>query len=187
MSLPGLHTLHLGQTPVNMKNEGHALVDRSRAMVVGRLASIRKLDGTAVSTEERNELERYYLALSTKHQGDASVDFPRLEELIAIHGAPRKATGAHDAKIKSRLVAVTIQVMRAQRVESETRRSLLKSMLVRQLNPIAMKLTKSLAFQLFVSADGDDSHWTHLDNDARPLSFYGVESDGAVIRVQVDG
>ncbi|KAJ2830913.1 hypothetical protein GGI24_001780 [Coemansia furcata] len=162
-----VRTLYLGYTPLGDSNS-------SRAMAIGRLANITKLDGTLISAEERTEMERYYLILSLQGEG-----FPRLQELIAKHGAPRKPA-VIEAKIKSRLVSVTIQVFHGH-VVSETTKSLLKSMLVRQLNPIVTRLAKSRDFQLFVNTSADDT-WVPLDSDTRSLSFYGVENDGAVIR-----
>ncbi|KAJ2024456.1 hypothetical protein IWW57_003726 [Coemansia sp. S610] len=163
--LPKLHTVYLAHTPV--VSESHT----SRAMVIGRLANIAKLDGSLVSPEERTEMERYYLVLSTQVEG-----LPRLPELIAKHGKPR-GPAAIEAKIKSRLAQVSIHVVRGSSEEVVTK-SLLKSMLVRQLHLVVARLAKTRDFQLYV-ASGD--HWTPLDCDTRELSFYGVE-DGSIIR-----
>ncbi|KAJ2246261.1 hypothetical protein GGI13_005509 [Coemansia sp. RSA 455] len=163
-TLPVLNTLYLGYTPVVSDDSV------SRALVIGRLANISKLDGTVISPEERTEMERYYLVLSM----DGS-EFPRLPELIAKHGAPRKAK-AIEAKIKSRLVSVTIQVVRGSSV-SETRKSLLKSMLVRQLKPIVMKLAGTREFQLYID---NEEQSVLLDCDTRSLDFYGLDNDKVI-------
>ncbi|KAJ2732369.1 hypothetical protein IW152_003842 [Coemansia sp. BCRC 34962] len=164
--LPKLRTLYLAHTPV--ASESHT----SHAMVIGRLANITKLDGSLVSPEERTEMERYYLVLSTQLEDE----LPRLAELIAKHGRPRRPV-AIDAKIKSRLAQVSIHVVRRSSEEEVVTKSLLKSMLVRQLHLVVARLAKSRDFQLYVTSGGQ---WTPLDCDTRELSFYGVE-DGSVI------
>ncbi|KAJ2884028.1 hypothetical protein H4R27_002374 [Coemansia aciculifera] len=167
-TLPLLRTLYLGYTPVVSAGDDSV----SRALVIGRLANISKLDGTLISAEERTEMERYYLVLSM----DDGSEFPRLPELIAKHGAPRRPAVV-EAKIKSRLVSVTIQVVRGPNVVSETAKSLLKSMLVRQLKPIVMRLAGAREFQLYVN---NDDLWVLLDCDTRSLDFYGVENDKVI-------
>ncbi|KAJ2494199.1 hypothetical protein IWW47_004759, partial [Coemansia sp. RSA 2052] len=94
------------------------------------------------------------------------------------------------AKIKTRLVNVSVQIVRRGGggggsglhdeqdedvvvVMTESRKSLLASMLVRQLRSIVMRMAKVRLndFEMYATSDGEQ--WVRLDSDARPLSFYG--------------
>ncbi|KAJ2438313.1 hypothetical protein GGF42_008337, partial [Coemansia sp. RSA 2424] len=98
------------------------------------------------------------------------------------------------ARIKTRLVNVTVQIVRrggggsgggsglhdeqeeedVMVVVAESRKSLLASMLVRQLRSIVMRMAKVRLndFEMYATSS-DGEQWVRLDSDARPLSFYG--------------
>ncbi|KAJ2745665.1 hypothetical protein GGI20_001990 [Coemansia sp. BCRC 34301] len=169
-----VQALYVAFTPLVPTNESAV----SRALVIGRLPGLSKLDGTEITFDERTEMERYYLTLSDK-------EFPRVKELTAKHGPLplRKAADAVEAKIGSRLVAVTFRIVNRDEVLGESRKSVLKSMLVRELRPIAMRLAKTRDFSMHVSNDGQ---WLSLDCDTRSLEFYGAEPNKPiVIRITV--
>ncbi|KAJ1666285.1 hypothetical protein IW140_006023 [Coemansia sp. RSA 1813] len=202
---PKLKTLYIAQTPLfdsaatrNDENEAAANVDVPRAQVLGRLANITKLDGTEVALEERVELERFYLSLCAHQVAGETRDndealekmaqlFPRTHELASKHGAPRLPK-AQESKLKSRLVTTTIEIAQGQDVESSLvqrteSKPLIRSMLVRQLRPIAMRLARTRKFKLYLCADGSRDEWVCLDTDTRELSFYGLEDGASIIRI----
>ncbi|KAJ1988459.1 hypothetical protein GGI25_005280 [Coemansia spiralis] len=207
--MPRLHTLHLFQTPLFeisthlntpqiTSEKEEANLDAPRAQVLGRLANIHKLDGTVVTAEERIEMERYYLSLCAR-QIEKDLDeatlvdvlsqsFPRIQDLVNKHGAPRLPK-LQEAKLKSRLAKVSIEVVRgsdvasAEVLQTETK-PLICTMLVRQLYPIAIRLARTRSFSLFICVDGFCDQWTCLDTSIRPLSFYGLE-DGSIIRILI--
>ncbi|KAJ2753491.1 hypothetical protein H4S06_003734, partial [Coemansia sp. BCRC 34490] len=74
--LPRLATLHLAQTPLfetasSSSPDAARTADIPRAQTVARLARITKLDGSAVSADERADLERYYLALCARQLAES--------------------------------------------------------------------------------------------------------------------
>ncbi|KAJ2769426.1 hypothetical protein IWQ57_003112, partial [Coemansia nantahalensis] len=162
-----------------------------RSQLVARLPHVATIDRSDVTTVERTELERHYLSLcatAVGAAGDALVPamaarFPRIAELVAAHGAPRVAPV--DSRLKARLAETAIEIARG--IGAEDRplavhaRPLLRSMLVRQLRALAARLAGRrgpLALYLRAGAGAD---WAPLDNDARPLSFYGLDA-GCTVR-----
>ncbi|KAJ2391658.1 hypothetical protein GGI05_002882, partial [Coemansia sp. RSA 2603] len=178
-----LRTLHMRDTTLTQGDV--------RAQVVARLPQVTKLDGSYITPEERTEMERYCLAQCAR---SVNPDLPLLEqmvkmfsrahELIEKHGMPSMPR-KNESTLKSRLAKVVIEVVEgtvdADRIRSETR-SLIPTMLVRQLRPVAVKLAKTRTFRIYLSNDSE--RWVEMDNDTRPISFYGIE-DGSVIRIVV--
>ncbi|KAI7835180.1 hypothetical protein BX661DRAFT_176256 [Kickxella alabastrina] len=198
LGVASLRTLAIVSTPLTAKDMA--------PQIIARLPQITKLDGSMITSDERTEMERYYLALCSRsttttttagaqETGSLLVDrmaaeFPRIHELVAKHGMPPPPAVERESRLKSRLASVTLMVVRSggKDVVASESRSLIRTMLVRQIRPIAVKLAKCRGFRLEVSNDKieeDHRHWVALDNDTRPLSYYGVE-DGSVIRVLVD-
>ncbi|KAJ2797926.1 hypothetical protein H4R20_005008 [Coemansia guatemalensis] len=162
-----------------------------RAQTIARLPQITKLDGSLITTAERTEMERYYLALCARSVPAGTTEdaldkqFPRFKKLVQVHGLPTSIGQRSDAlSLKSRLAATAIELvcdLEDDEPLAVLHRPLIHTMLVRQLRPIAMRLAKSRSFKLFLRPAGA-THWTHLDSDARPLSFYGLD-DQSVVRV----
>ncbi|KAJ2903836.1 hypothetical protein GGI21_004382, partial [Coemansia aciculifera] len=107
-SLPVLRTLYLANTPLDPGTGDSAV---ARALVIGRLPDLGKLDGTVITNEERTEMERYYLVMMSNSETGAVEGFPRRDELIAKHGPPptRKPLVESGGKIGARLVTVSIE------------------------------------------------------------------------------
>ncbi|KAJ2510447.1 hypothetical protein H4217_007866 [Coemansia sp. RSA 1939] len=219
--LPRLATLHLAQTPLfetaaassSSSPDAARTADVPRAQTVGRLGRITKLDGSAVSADERADLERYYLALCARQLTEsheqsppspndnptaaATVDllaqaFPRIPELVAKHGAPPRTADQPRSGLKHRLASVSFEIARGADVRSaavmrSVARRLIRSMLVRQLHPVAARLAGSRAgFAVYLCADpsADADAWVLLDPaTSRDLAFYGLEDRGSVIRI----
>ncbi|KAJ2083326.1 hypothetical protein H4R24_000886 [Coemansia sp. RSA 988] len=200
-ALSQLHTLSISHTPLTSTTTAHTLfqstptpkstTDMIRAQIIARLPQIAKLDGSLISAAERTEMERYYLALCARSVPTGTTEdtltnqFSRFKELVQVHGLP-SSIGQRSAasSLKSRLAATTIElVCNLGDVEplAVLHRPLIHTMFVRQLRPIAMRLAKSRSFDLFLKPAGA-THWSHLDSDARPLSFYGLD-DQSVVRV----
>ncbi|KAJ1720348.1 hypothetical protein LPJ53_005007 [Coemansia erecta] len=186
--IPSLRTIHIRDTPLTQEN--------ARAQIIARLPQITKLDGSIITPDERTEMERYYLAQCARSVNpdlplveQMEKVFPRVRELIAKHGMPPPPPRKQESSLKSRLAKVTIEVVRdnveldagGMRIHSEAR-SLIPSMLVRQLRPVVVRIAKARKFRIYLSNDGE--RWVELDNDTRPLSFYGI-GDGSVIRIVV--
>ncbi|KAJ2500422.1 hypothetical protein GGH96_002750 [Coemansia sp. RSA 1972] len=179
-----LHSLRIVHTPlVNSMAELAA-----RAQLIARLPSILKLDGSQISADERTDMERSYLASCAKSVQDADelVDqmaraFPRIHELVRVHGVPHVPHIVRTS-LDSRLAHATLQVTNSHDVLASTERPLIRSMLVRQLRPVAMRIARTKSFGLYISNPLHNDTWTLLDNEARSLSFYGVE-DGSIIRI----
>ncbi|KAJ2400703.1 hypothetical protein GGI23_001870 [Coemansia sp. RSA 2559] len=200
--MPRLKTLYLAQTPLfegtATQTKATVNVDIPRAQAVGRLASITKLDGTKVTPEERTELERFYLSLCARQVASNLEDtkamldqlaqmFPRIHALAAKHGAPRLQR-AQESKLKARLITTTIEIAQGPDIHSSVvlrseSKPLIRSMLVRHLRPIAMRMARSRNFTLYLCADGSGDEWVCLDADTRELSYYGLEDGAPIIRV----
>ncbi|KAJ2564446.1 hypothetical protein GGH12_001993 [Coemansia sp. RSA 1822] len=182
-----LHTLRIIHTPlVNNMRELEA-----RAQLVARLPSVQKLDGSRVSADERTDMERSYLAACAKTvETGELVDqmarvFPRIHELVRLHGVPHVPRVVRTS-LDSRLAHTTLQVTNSTHdVLTSVERPLIRSMLVRQLRPVAMRVAQTKSFCLYTSNPPHTDTWTLLDNEARSLSFYGVE-DGSIIRIVKD-
>ncbi|KAJ2132486.1 hypothetical protein IW136_005086 [Coemansia sp. RSA 678] len=181
-----LRTLRIIHTPVV---RGVAEL-AARAQLVARLPRVVKLDGSQVTADERTDMERSYLASCARSVSQTSeiVEnmarvFPRVRELVQIHGVPRVPRPVRTA-LDSRLAHTTLQVVNKDEVVSSTERPLIRTMLVRQLRPVAMRIARTKSFGLYIS-NPHTSTWTLLDNEARSLSFYGVE-DGSIIRIVKD-
>ncbi|KAJ1964605.1 hypothetical protein GGI12_001310 [Dipsacomyces acuminosporus] len=182
----------------------NASINSTRAHIIGRIGNLTKLDGTLITQEERIEMERYYLsqcanaivndksAAIKDGDGDSVLvqlmvaRYPRVEELVTKHGVPRVAK-PQENKLKSRLIKVTIEIVAdgdgvEAPAEKLAERSLIRTMQVRQLTPVIMRLGKiQQAFALYAGS-ADRRQWVKLDSDTRPLSHFGLES-GSVIRV----
>ncbi|KAJ2525062.1 hypothetical protein GGI11_000363 [Coemansia sp. RSA 2049] len=213
--LPRLATLHLAQTPLfetatSSSPDAARSADVPRAQTVGRLGRITKLDGSAVSADERADLERHYLALCARQLSvsrgsplPASKDnsarpldllaqaFPRIPELVAKHGAPH-AEDQPRSGLRHRLATVSFEIARGADVRSaavvrSVAKQLIRSMLVRQLHPVATRLARSRGgFAVYLCADpsADADAWVLLDPaTSRDLAFYGLEDRGSVIRI----
>ncbi|KAJ2659437.1 hypothetical protein IWW48_003482 [Coemansia sp. RSA 1200] len=211
--LPKLTTLCLAQTPLfetAISSAGGAKnADAPRAQTIGRLGRITKLDGSAVPADERAELERHYLALCARQlpashasppsNGNSATLlarlaqlFPRIPELVSKHGAPHIEAQGGRSGLKHRLAAVTMEIARGPDVRSaavvrSVAKQIIRSMLVRQLHPIAMRLARTRSgFAVYLCADpsGDKDAWVLLDPETtRDLAFYGLEDRGSVIRI----
>ncbi|KAJ2554111.1 hypothetical protein EV175_002700 [Coemansia sp. RSA 1933] len=196
--IPRLTTLNLAQTPLFQSNNPSSSIDCARAQVIGRLSTITKLDGAYVAPEERTELERFYLTLCARQSPKDTDDprvlldslallFPRIRELAAKHGSPR-IPRTQESRLKSRLAATTIEIAQGPDIRSATvlrteTKPLIRTMLVRQLRPIAMRLAQTRAFKMYLCADGSRDEWVCLDADTRELAFYGLEDQVSIIRI----
>ncbi|KAJ2136337.1 hypothetical protein GGH17_002001 [Coemansia sp. RSA 788] len=182
-----LHTLRIIHTPLL---SGMAEL-AARAQLVARLPRVLKLDGSVVSADERTDMERSYLASCARSVTETNelVEkmarvFPRIHELVHTHGVPHVPHPVRTA-LDSRLAHTTLQVVNKDEVLSNTERPLIRTMLVRQLRPVAMRIARTKSFGLYISNPPHTNSWTLLDNEARSLSFYGVE-DGSIIRIVKD-
>ncbi|PIA15487.1 RNI-like protein [Coemansia reversa NRRL 1564] len=190
-----LHTLSISHTPLTMPDASlqtsSPTTDTIRAQTIGRLSQITKLDGSMITAAERTEMERYYLALCARSvpadttEDALSKQFPRFRELVQVHGLPSSIGQRSDPlSLRSRLAATAIELvcdLDDPEPLAVLHRPLIHTMLVRQLRPVAMRLAKSRSFELFLRPAGT-THWSHLDSDSRPLSFYGLD-DQSVVRV----
>ncbi|KAJ2160750.1 hypothetical protein GGF46_001996 [Coemansia sp. RSA 552] len=202
---PRLQSLNLSRTLINdwssidhLRNAVTALgmvgiplvtplpVDTSRAHAIARLPKLTKLDGSLIPASERTEMERYYLVLCARslppgQPMDSLADrFPRFAELAETHGTPALPS-QNTARLKTRLATVQIEVV--SKLDDElprvsASRPLIRSMLVRQLRPLAMRLAKTRSIhQIYLKTDAD---WILLDNDSRPLSLYAPDGNAAI-------
>ncbi|KAJ2450880.1 hypothetical protein EV183_003976 [Coemansia sp. RSA 2336] len=163
--------------------------DTARSHLIAYLPNIQKLDGSVISQAERVEMERYFLLLRARDVLATSKDLEELHKcpwthsLLLKHGMPAVSQNPLTNRLETRLVQVTIQV--AQDLEQEPTalavRKLIRTMLVRQLRPIGMRLAKTRNFAMFIQPTHLDS-WLPLDVDNRELSFYGID-DNSLIRI----
>ncbi|KAJ2631683.1 hypothetical protein H4R22_001808 [Coemansia sp. RSA 1290] len=162
--------------------------DTVRSHLIAYLPNVQKLDGSLISQTERVEMERYFLLLLARDALAASKDLKGMHEcpwthrLLQKHGMPAVSQSSQSNRLEARLVQVIIQV--AQDLEKEptalVERKLIRTMLVRQLRPIGMRLAKTRSFAMFIQPTHLDS-WLPLDIDNRELSFYGID-DNSLIR-----
>ncbi|KAJ2847309.1 hypothetical protein J3B02_004198, partial [Coemansia erecta] len=170
INISSLRTLSVLDTPLTAGD--------TRYQIIARLPQITKLDGTVITEKERTEMERYYLvqcACSLDSLEKSLLDqmterFPRIRELVEKHGMPGVDSGKQENKIKARLAKVTIQVVNGGNdilgtsvVCSETR-SIIRTMLVRQLLPVIIKMAKTRVFKVYLcndcdSGDSRESSW----------------------------
>ncbi|KAJ1808011.1 hypothetical protein LPJ56_006159, partial [Coemansia sp. RSA 2599] len=189
INIPTLRTLSVLHTPLTAGDV--------RYQVIARLPQVTKLDGTVITDKERTEMERYYLVQCARSVNSSeqplleqmAEKYPRIHELVQKHGMPSADPGKQANKLKARLARVTIQVVHRDVLSTSIvcaeSRSVIKNMLVRQLLPVVIKLAKTRNFKLYLRSDPDDlqdGNWVSLDNETRPLSFYGIQ-DGSVVRV----
>ncbi|KAJ1833487.1 hypothetical protein LPJ63_002723 [Coemansia sp. RSA 2711] len=181
--LPRLRALRIGATPL----VAGLPADAARAQLIARLPRVTKLDGSAVDARHRADMERYFLALHARNPDadDVKLDCARYAQLVSVHGAPRVPPPPPAHKLDARLADVELQLAAdlSGPAAASVRRPLIRSMLVRQLRPLAMRLAKSRRFQMHLKRPQLD--WIALDSDSRPLSFYGID-DNAVIRIIPD-
>ncbi|ORY99979.1 hypothetical protein BCR43DRAFT_484660 [Syncephalastrum racemosum] len=197
-ALPSLTKLRIKRNPVfhEMNNT------QATAEIMGRIARLHMVNGTTLTSRERDDFERYYLsrcvADGTTHDAIAQ-HHPRYRELCTKHGEPDLSANSKEkssATLNDRLIEITLSLRprvdvgeltdpsQLPKATKTMARRLLGTMLVRNLRHIIRKLFNIPASQqqLYLLQHSETRHvLMDITDDLRDLRFYGIASGDEVI------
>ncbi|KAL0212795.1 hypothetical protein RCL1_006421 [Eukaryota sp. TZLM3-RCL] len=158
----------------------------SRSLVIARIPSLLLLNGTAISTVERVDSERFYLNKAIDDLGipEFSVVHPLYEKLVDKHGDP-VATPARKRSIE--LVQVILKNENDPENPGKSKK-LPQTMTLLQLKGLLCSLfgiskLEINSMKVFFKANHSDLR-DELDNDSRNLSFFGLTEGEIIFNVE---
>jgi len=158
-----------------------------RQLVISRISKLQQLNGSAVRKQERIDSEKYYLRLivdelatNGSNNNSASyleINHPRYKELVEIHGKPQQSQ-KETQTLADELITLTLTYM-----GSETTKKLPSSLVVANLKILCERLFKvdTRKVRLVFKDEKKGLEFEVLEDETRPLSYYGVMDNGFII------
>ncbi|CAO3608649.1 unnamed protein product [Cunninghamella blakesleeana] len=198
--LPSLKKLRCHENPVF---QGLA-PEVSAAQVIGRIKGLNILNGSALSSRDITDMERYYLKLciqdGTSHESISKLH-PRYLELCQVHGEPDLDIGKNNLKAAStlndRLLNITLSHLPFDSEQAlfdhqdnlsspikSIKKRVLATMVVRSLRNIIQKLFNIPAPRqhLYILQNVSGKQLLmDITDDLRDLKFYEVKNDDHII------